>query len=441
MIADATTLILQHESRTIDDNTNLRARRRETRVRILYHHRTQGRGAEGNHIVSIVTALRSLGHEVDVLSPPGVDPFNAGSVKPDEASSGHETSWSRFWRTVSLKMPKWLFELAEMAYNLPAWFRLRSALRSKPYDIVYERYAAYLVAGSLAARQADCEFLLEVNDVSGVDDRVRPQVFPRACAWVERRLIARCERVHAVSSYLGERLIETGLPSNRLVVAPNGFEVASIRLTASRQNMRRKFGLDDSLVLGFAGWFVGWDRLDFLVDVFKELHQSYPQMRLCLVGDGEPLAEIKRTLHGTPLERLLVHTGPVPRGDVCNYIQMFDIGILPHSNLFGSPMIMFEMMALRMPIVAPKLPPIEDVQRDEQTALLFAPLNSTDCLRQVSRLADSAKLRRSLAESAYQTLVQDHSWKRTAEKIISGLNGEASEYGKLPDAISCSRDR
>lgn len=38
------------------------------RLRILYHHRTQGKGAEGNHIVSVVTALRELGHEVRVLS-------------------------------------------------------------------------------------------------------------------------------------------------------------------------------------------------------------------------------------------------------------------------------------------------------------------------------------------------------------------------------------
>ena len=37
------------------------------KLNILYHHRTQGRGAEGVHITSIVRALQAMGHSVTVL--------------------------------------------------------------------------------------------------------------------------------------------------------------------------------------------------------------------------------------------------------------------------------------------------------------------------------------------------------------------------------------
>jgi glycosyltransferase involved in cell wall biosynthesis len=391
-------------------------------VRILYHHRTQGRGAEGNHIVSIVTALRALGHEVDVLSPPGVDPFDPHTTLPIDEQRSRASGWSSLWKTLSQHMPKWLFEVAEILFNVPAYLRVRAALKQRKYDLLFERYATYMIAGALAARAAGCQFVLEVNDVSGVADRVRPQLFPRLCAWVERRLIARCDLAHAVSSYLGDRLLEIGLPRDRLVVAPNGFQLERVRLSQDRDAMRRRYGLQDSLVLGFAGWFVGWDRLDFLIEVFARAHERHPQLKLCLVGDGKPMQAIRDTIRGTALESMVVHTGAVPRNEVYDHIQMFDIGILPHSNLFGSPIIMFEMMGLKIPLAAPRQPPMQYVQRDGRTALLFDPLDLQSCVQQVLHLVENAELRRSLADRAFQKLVAEHTWNRTAERILSGLH-------------------
>jgi glycosyltransferase involved in cell wall biosynthesis len=323
-------------------------------------------------------------------------------------------------------MPKLLFEMAELAYNIPAWFRLRSALGNGPYDLLYERYSTFLFAGALTARAKGCAFLVEFNEVSGLHERLRRQHFPRICAWIERRIVARCDAAHAVSSYLGERLVQIGLPRDRLVVAPNGFETTRIRLTRNRDEMRRRYGLDQCVVLGFAGWFVSWDRLDFLAGAFVQLAQKHEHLKLCLVGDGEPVSALRNDLERLGFAARLVHTGAVPRSEVYDHLQMFDIGILPHSNLFGSPMIMLELMGLRVPIVAPKLPPILDVQVDEKTALLFEPLMLQECVERVSRLVLSPDLRQSLADSAFRRLVDDHSWTSTGLKILSVLATQPS---------------
>lgn len=402
-------------------------------MRILYHHRTQGRGAEGNHIVSIVGALRELGHEVDVLSPPGVDPFDAGATLPADSPRVRVRGWSSVWRFLGSRMPTWVFELAEIAYNVPAWIRVSAALRRRSYDVVFERYAAYLVVGAIVARRAKCRFVLEVNDVAGVAQRVRRQVFPRLCAFFEASLIARCDLAHAVSSYLGERLIERGLPRERLVVVPNGFDVSKMHLSHSRAEMRARYGLDQSVVIGFAGWFVGWDRLDFLVEVFAAARRACLDLKLCLVGDGEPMDDVRKLIVDKSLQDVFVHTGPVARSEVYDHIGMFDIGVLPHSNLFGSPMIMFEMMALNVPVIAPRLPPIEDVLRDGSTALLFQPLDLHDCVRQVIRLVTDSRLRASLAKSAFDVLANENSWSRVAERIISALPAqETASASHLP---------
>jgi glycosyltransferase involved in cell wall biosynthesis len=394
----------------------------DKRLRALYHHRTQGRGAEGNHIVSIVTALRQLGHEVDVLSPPGVDPFDPESTVPVDKANAKTQGWSSVWKWISKHMPNALFEVAEMFYNVPAYFRLRTALREKQYDLVFERYAFYLIAGALAARGAGCKFLLEMNEVSGIPGRARKQSLPRVCAMFERFLFKRCDVGHAVSSYLGERAIANRLESRRVVVAPNGFDIARLKTKVDRTEMRRRLGFDDGLIIGFAGWFDHWDRLDFMVENFAEVHRTHANARLCLVGDGPGLQHVRDRLAELRLQHVAVLTGAVARKDVYDYLQIFDIGLLPHSNVFGSPIIMFELMGFKIPLVLPRLPPIQDVHgTGGSTALLFEPLDRQGCIESLKQLIASEPLRRTLSAKAYEKLLIDHSWTATAQRIVAAL--------------------
>ncbi|HET8765290.1 MAG TPA: glycosyltransferase WbuB, partial [Rhodanobacter sp.] len=55
-------------------------------MRILYHHRTQGRQVEGVHIRGIVGGLRDLGHEVEIVSFPGADPEREPTAIPAAAA-------------------------------------------------------------------------------------------------------------------------------------------------------------------------------------------------------------------------------------------------------------------------------------------------------------------------------------------------------------------
>ena len=390
-------------------------------MRILYHHRTQGRGAEGNHIVSIVTALRALGHQVDVLSPPGVDPFDPAASIPVDKARTTTRGWGSLWKLMSRKLPNWLFEIAELVYNVPAYFRLRRALSAGRYDLVFERYAFFLVAGAVAARRSGCRFLLEVNEVSGIPNRARKQSFPRLCARLERFIFRRCTLVHTVSSWLGERAVEAGLERPRLVVVPNGFEVARLKLRRSREEMRRQLGVDRGLVLGFAGWFDRWDRLDFLVDVFDDLRRSHASLRLCFVGAGPAAEDLAVRVARSPFASDIVLTGAVARQEVYDFIQTFDIGVLPHSNVFGSPIVMFEMMGLSIPLVLPRLPPIEDVHRDGDTALTFPPLEFAACRTAVVRMLDDRAERESIAARAHHMLLTRHTWRDTATRILAAL--------------------
>ena len=391
-------------------------------MRILYHHRTQGRGAEGHHIRSIVLALRELGHEVTVLSPAGGDPFAAGRTIPVNVRAASVKGVERLGRWISLHLPNVVFELAEIAYNAVAWLRVRAALRAETYDLVYERYALFMVGGALACRARGVPFVLEANEVSGVPDRNRKQVLVRTAGWIERRLFERCASIHCVSSYLKRMIEQQGVPSSRIVLAPNAFDPTAVPPPGDIVALRRRYGLEGRTLIGFVGWFSYWDRLDFLIDTFAALVPDAPEAVLLLVGDGPMTDALRARARRHGISDRVVFTGAVPRAEVFDHIRLLDIGVLPHSNQFGSPVVLFEMMGLGVPVVVPRLAPMEDVLTDGATGLIFAPLDTTALQRALRQLIDSGSERVRMGLRAQKHVCETHTWRSNAQRILMSVS-------------------
>jgi glycosyltransferase involved in cell wall biosynthesis len=143
------------------------------------------------------------------------------------------------------------------------------------------------------------------------------------------------------------------------------------------------------------------------------------------VGDGPGRLEIERHIREKRLDEVFVLTGPVHRRDVPDYVDAMDICVLPNSNPFGSPMVLFEFMALGKAIVAPDLPPIRDVLMDSRTGLM-AKYGCLDSLEQAVRtLLENADLRRSLGAEARRAVMQKHTWEASGRKIIELLRRQS----------------
>lgn len=396
------------------------------KLNILYHHRTQGRGAEGVHISSIVRALEKLGHRVTMVSPPGIDPLSAAGNAPVDKSNVSTRGVQTVWKWVSRYLPNALFEAGEILYNIAAARRLENALAAQHYDIVYERYAFFMIAGALKAAKYKIPFVLEANEVSGIRDRARRQTFRRLCDLFERALFRRCCGILTVSSHLRDRILARGVPAARVRVVPNAVDIEKFVLVRRDVALGTRLGLQGRQVMVVAGWFDKWDRLDFLIEAFARLAKAFPELRLLVVGDGPVLADARKRVEALQLMERVAFPGAVPRQDVLRYLCLGDIAVLPHSNEFGSPVVMFEFMGLRVPVVAPRLAPIEDVHVDGRTALLFKPLDLAEFTAKISALLSSPALRQEIAERAFEKLNLEHTWEHNATQIISAAQAGAT---------------
>ena len=86
------------------------------------------------------------------------------------------------------------------------------------------------------------------------------------------------------------------------------------------------------------------------------------------------------------------------------------------AKYYTSPLKLFEYMASRRPIIASKVPAIEEVLNDKN-CLFFEPDNPKDLAKKIDLLLKNKKLQESLSTQAFKD-VQEYTYEKRAEKII-----------------------
>jgi glycosyltransferase involved in cell wall biosynthesis len=384
-------------------------------MRFIYHHRTSGRGGEGVHISSVVRALRESGHEVTVVSPPGVDPMSSAAAVPLDKGAKDVSGISRLWKWISCSCPQVLFEIIELLYNLYAVVRLPFVLWRAQQPVYYERYAFFLSAGVWIAKMMGVPVILEVNEVTGTS-RARPLVCVGMARWLERRTFSRADEIGTVSSYLQAEVLKRGGREGHVHLIPNAIDPERFQM-ARGDRIRERLGLAGARVIGFVGWFDKWDRLGRLITLMKELHPAHAGARLLLVGDGPAVRDLSAQIEKDGVESLVVLSGPVARADVPDYIAAMDICVLPDSNVFGSPIVLFEFMASGKPVIAPDLAPIRDVIDDGTTGWIVNPADAKTLRAAVERLLNDPVLAARVGVAAKRRVLEQHTWSAVGRRI------------------------
>lgn len=393
-------------------------------MRILYHHRTRGREVEGVHIRGVVTALRELGHTVTVLSFPGADPENEA---PDVARGG---SNGRLARLIT-RAPGILFELLELAYNLVTWVRVGAAIRRQRPDLIYERYSLYLCASVWLARRHRIPIILEIND-SALVPRVRPLILKRTARRIESWCMRNCTGLVFISSFFRDLAADAYPGISRSVVSPNAADVQRFDPACfDRRGLRAARGLDGRVVCGYVGAFVHWHGVAAFVASIAARLATTPQLTLVLVGGGTDLAAVRAAIAEHGLAERILLPGRVDHGEIPGWIACMDYAVLPNSNEYGSPMKLFEFMAMGVAAVAPDYAPIAEVIEDGATGWLFPRGDMNACVEHVLKLSSRPQELRARGSAARDWIARERQWRNNAEQLLSLLTVSLPPTGDL----------
>ncbi|MEM9381844.1 MAG: glycosyltransferase, partial [Planctomycetota bacterium] len=262
-------------------------------MKILYHHRTQADDGQAVHIRSLVRAFEGLGHEVREVAlvektgasdPAGGPDRGTAASAPGAATPQAERAFP--WSLVG-RVPRFVREIAEYGYTVPAARRLRAAVGEFAPDVIYERYAFGNAAGVRVAASTGVPIVLEVNSPMVLElQRTRGLAFPRHARRVETSIFRRATRIAVVTEVLRGMLVEMGVDGSKIFVTPNGVDPARFE-GLDRAAARRDLGIDgvDGVVLGFTGFYRDWHRLDLVVDGLAD-EPALSSAHLVLVGEG-----------------------------------------------------------------------------------------------------------------------------------------------------------
>jgi glycosyltransferase involved in cell wall biosynthesis len=385
-------------------------------MRILFHHRIASRDGQSVHLEELMKALKTLGHEVILVGPAAFAQTQFGG-----SNSAIDS--------IKKLIPAWLYEPLEIAYNLKAFLRLRSAVRRHRPDIIYERFSLYLFAGVWVRKLTGLPLILEVNsplfEERAKNDGLRLHRIGRLAQTYIWRSV---DHSFPVTGVLAKTMETYGVAASRITVVPNGVDPS--RFHADAADRKAEPGQRPQIVLGFTGFIRDWNAVHRLID-FAAVHRDAYDVRVLVVGDGPARPFLEEHARQQGVADQVTITGIVDRDDVTRYVASFDVAVLPDVTPYSSPLKLFEYLQLGCAIVAPDMENIREILTEGHDALLFTPQEPGSLEAALLKFCTDNALRKRLGAAAKDTITRKSlTWVNSAERVVAVAQKILTQSGK-----------
>ncbi len=389
-------------------------------------------GGAATHTAGVINGLSSAGVEVSVFAaerPAGVRDASCREVSPRRI----------------VQLVHWLTLVGHTQ-------QLVSAAAVVPTDVVYQRYAPGSYAGLELARALDVPLVLEFNGSELWAERHwgsgRPRL-AKAQEALERRNLLDASLIVVVSQPLKDQLVEEGIEPARVLVNPNGVDIAELATARADppEHWRSRMSLPQALTVGFVGTFGLWHGVKLLPELIERVAERRDDARWVLIGDGPLHAEVVAEIERRGFSDRVQITGVVPHPRAVELLACCEVCVSPHvpnpdgTAFFGSPTKLFEYMGLARAIVASDLDQIGEVLEDGRTALLTPPGDASAVARAVMRLLDDDVLRVQLGQAALEEAVERYSWDAHVRRILQALEIAPSDRLVVPSGRLAQSER
>lgn len=280
-----------------------------------------------------------------------------------------------------------------------------------PGEIWYTRDAYFFLLFAPLARGLGKRIVFEAH-----------HELPALGGWT-RRVLAACDGLVAITSGLARHLAECGADPRRILVLPDGVDLAPFRGLPSRQEARRSLGLDPSRpTVVYTGHLYPWKGIDTLVVAAPRVPEA---LFLVVGGTTDDRRRIARAVGRHGAGNVLL-AGHVPPARVPLHLAAADCLVLPNggresiSRFYTSPLKLFEYLAAGRPIVASDLPSLAEVLAHERTAVLVPPDDPVALAGGIRRILSDGSLARRLAAEG-KALAERYTWRRRARRLARFL--------------------
>ncbi len=299
----------------------------------------------------------------------------------------------------------------EVLENLAYQGGMLSRLRRKPWR--YLLVPLFLLAQYLAAiriirrRRIDivhAHWLLPQGLVAALIKVTLPKAPPVLCTshgadlfslqgrlltGLKKWIIGRCDRLTVVSRSMARTLLDLGIPSSKIDVAPMGVDLRSRFIP---DETRRS-----SHTLIFAGRLVEKKGLTILLDALPYVLARHPNTRLMVAGSGPEETRLRAQADALDISNQVEFLGPLQNAQLPAVFQSGQIAVFPFvvasgGDQEGLGLVMIEALGCGCAVIASDLPAVSDIIVDGKTGKTVQPGNSEQLARTIIELMDDPNL-------------------------------------------------
>ncbi|MSQ11663.1 MAG: glycosyltransferase family 1 protein [Dehalococcoidia bacterium] len=156
--------------------------------------------------------------------------------------------------------------------------------------------------------------------------------------------------------------------------------------------------------------------LRFLVAAFSRLKWEFPDLRLIVVGPGNPDNDSLQVIGERGVQDVLF-TGPVPYKDLPRYYHSAHIFCAPATGKESLGIVLLEAMAAGKPIVASNIAGYATVVQPDVQGLLVPPKSEDALAAALRRLLQHPELWPAMGQAGVAH-AQDYAWPRVADAVL-----------------------
>jgi glycosyltransferase involved in cell wall biosynthesis len=399
-------------------------------MRILYLAPSPGltlnqNGGAGTHMRETIASLRKQGHEVLPI-------IGGDELQADQA--GAEPSQGR--RIIRRFVPKYFRSLRrdiiEIQHDRKLFKEILPPVVDFKPDIIYERSAYLHLVGVKIAEYLNIPRILEWG---GTLVKWRKDSYGCALRFlanrVENRKNTTAHGIAAMGGVSRNYLISLSIPADKIMITGNGIDPGKFDEGSTNGSaIREKYGLNNTLIVGFVGVFRAWQGVDVLLESIRPISASIPNVHFLLVGYGMLQEQYEEYLKNQNLSNYVTITGEVPFDDIPNYIAAMDVTVMPNYMELICPVKIFEYAAMGKAAVAPRLPVIEEVIQHGKDGILITPGSCQELTDAVIQLLSDEEYRVTIGKSLQTKVLNNYTWDIIGKKTVELMEKVLQEYYK-----------
>lgn len=299
---------------------------------------------------------------------------------------------------------------------------------NKKVVLVWERHDLFPGPGRKLADKFKVPLVISVEAPVVWEARMWGVKRPLWGKWLESRFEAqslkRADLVLCVSDEVSRKVIEMGVPPQRVVVVHNQVDSSLFFPGIDGKSIAHKYNLAGKRVIGWTGSFRAFHGLDTVVGAFKIVRTRYHDVVLVLVGDGQEFENIKKLINEFDLADSVILPGKQPFTLIPQFISNFYIALASAASaerFHYSPLKLREYLAVGCAVIAPDAGDLPLLFKANDDLLFYEPGNHTDLAEKMIKLLENKSYHDYLVNQATK-LSERGTWLHELKRISTLLN-------------------